>query len=376
MAAAAHRMRTGKMNYIFFLAVVFPGLFTSACSGGKPDGQGERTGKTSPADTVRLVRMTSPSENASGIVNNPLVVSFTAVMKSRQPDSVVVSFSGSQVAVLRNEPWKISVPAAMTAATGRKAVKIKAWKDGRSQSITRFIELKSDRTPPRKSYRVVKTYPHSRDAFTQGLFFSNGLLYEGTGQESGSSLREVELETGKVLRQHNLDASLFGEGITLFGDRIFQVTWENKVGFVYDKASFTVLKKIYYPTQGWGLTTIGDRIVMSDGTNVLSFYEPETFTVASRIEVYDNEGPLNSLNELEFIDGEIWANVWTKDIIARIDPSSGKVLSYVDLRGLLPDRDRNPDTDVLNGIAWDQSTGRIFVTGKKWPKLFEIKVIE
>ena len=201
-------------------------------------------------------------------------------------------------------------------------------------------------------------------------------MFEGTGQETGSTLREVELETGKVIRQHNLDASLFGEGITLYKDRIYQVTWQNKVGFVYDKSDFKLINKIYYSTEGWGLTTINDKIVMSDGTNVLYFFEPEMFTVVSKIEVYDNEKKVDKLNELEYINGEIWANIWMTDLIARIDPVSGKVLGYIDLKGLLPESDRTADTDVLNGIAYDNKSNRIFVTGKLWPKLFEIKVTE
>jgi glutamine cyclotransferase len=223
---------------------------------------------------------------------------------------------------------------------------------------------------------VIHTYPHSRDAFTQGLFYDKGLLFEGTGQETGSSLREVELETGKVNRQNNLDASLFGEGITLYHDLIYQVTWRNKVGFVYEKSNFKLKNKIYYSTEGWGLTTIDDKIVMSDGTNIIYYIEPEMFTVVSRIEVYDNEHKVDSLNELEYINGEIWANIWMSDNIARIDPVSGKVIGYINLKGILPESERNADTDVLNGIAYDKTGKRIFVTGKKWPKLYEISLTE
>jgi glutamine cyclotransferase len=230
----------------------------------------------------------------------------------------------------------------------------------------------SDVVPEIYGYKVTHTYPHDKEAFTQGLFYYDGVFYEGTGQEGSSNLREVEITTGKVLRQHNLDPSLFGEGITLYKDRIYQVTWENKVGFVYDRATFKLINKIYYPTQGWGLTTVGDKIVLSDGTNVLYFYEPETFTVVSRLEVYDNKTMIDSLNELEYINGEIWANIWMTDRIARIDPVSGKVKGYVDMKGLLNDSEKTPE-GVLNGIAWDGGQ-RIFVTGKKWPKLFEIRV--
>src|SRR4030042_1699773 len=166
-----------------------------------------------------------------------------------------------------------------------------------------------------------------------------GSLYEGTGQETGSSLREVELETGKVLRQLNLLPPLFGEGITLYKERIYQVTWKSKVGFVYDKATFGQINKVYYQTEGWGLTTMNDQIIMSDGTNVLYFLEPEMFTVVSRLEVYDNEKKADQLNELEYINGEIWANMWMTDMITSIDPLSGKVVAYIDLRGIMKDPD-------------------------------------
>jgi glutamine cyclotransferase len=242
--------------------------------------------------------------------------------------------------------------------------------------VTRFLVFYSDIAPKRYGYKVVHTYPHDIEAFTQGLVYEKGVLFEGTGQKTGSSLREVELQTGKVIRQHNLDASLFGEGIALYRDRIYQVTWENKVGFIYDKATFNVINKIYYSTQGWGLTAFNDKIVMSDGSNILAYYEPDMFTMVSRIEVYDNEKKVDSLNELEYINGEIWANIWMSDLIARIDPESGKVLGYIDLKGILPESDRSPETDVLNGIAYDKESNRVFVTGKKWPKLFEIRLTE
>jgi len=234
----------------------------------------------------------------------------------------------------------------------------------------------SDLVPKKYGYKVIHTFPHNRDAFTQGLVYDKGVLYEGTGQETGSTLREVALETGKVIRQLNLDDSLFGEGITLYHDRIYQVTWKNKIGFVYNKSDFKLINKIYYQTEGWGLTNIDDKIVMSDGTNILYFFEPEMFTIVKRIEVYDNEKKVDQLNEIEYINGEIWANIWMTDLIARIDPVSGKVLAYIDLKGILPKSDRDAETDVLNGIAYDNQGKRIFVTGKRWPKLFEIKVME
>jgi glutamine cyclotransferase len=234
----------------------------------------------------------------------------------------------------------------------------------------------ADQAPKIYGYKVVGSYPHDINAFTQGLFFDNGFLYESTGQETTSWLREVEIETGRTIRQVNIAPTLFGEGSTLYDGRIFQITWRDKVGFVYDKTTFREINKIYYSTEGWGLTTVGNKIVLSDGTNILYFYDPETFAVVSKIEVYDHERSVNNLNELEYVEGEIWANIWLTDEIARIDPVSGKHKGYIDLRGIFPQRERNPEADVLNGIAYDKDTKRIFVTGKMWAKLFEIIVTE
>jgi glutamine cyclotransferase len=373
-------MRTKYLKYIISLFVPLLLVWTISCSGrsGKIS-VSENKPLTDPADelALKLIKMVSPDENTGFKLHEQFKVVLAPEKSDRLPDSVMVSFEGKPVAVIKSAPWECNVPAALTTTTGRKSLKAVAYSGGKQRnSITRFMIVYSDVAPAMYGYKVVHTYPHDRNAFTQGLAYDKGVLYEGTGQETGSSLREVELATGKVLRQHNLDASLFGEGITLYGDRIYQVTWENKVGFVYKKSNFELINKIYYPTQGWGLTTIGDKIVMSDGSNILYFYEPEMFTVVSRLEVYDNKAKVDSLNELEYINGEIWANIWMSDLIARIDPSSGKVIAYVDLKGILPASDRTPDTDVLNGIAYDPDGKRIFVTGKRWPKLFQISIIE
>ena len=370
-------MRTDYPKFFISVFIMLILIWTISCSG-RPGKNGEKTADV-PAvaeEDRAVVKMVSPLENADFKLHEPIKVELS-VAGRRNPDSIVVSFDSKHVVTLSSEPWEYTIPAEYTVATGRKSLKI-SWYEGKKKplSFTRFMIILSDVVPERYGYKVVNTYPHDREAFTQGLIFYNGVLYEGTGQETGSTLREVELESGKVLRQHNLDASLFGEGITMFNDRIFQVTWENKVGFVYDRSTFKVINKVYYQTEGWGLTTIDDRIVMSDGTNALYFVEPGTFTVISRMEVYDNRSMIDSLNELEYINGEIWANIWMSDRIARIDPESGKVKGYIDLKGLLSNADRSPDTDVLNGIAYDRETKRIFVTGKRWPKLFEIRITE
>jgi len=228
---------------------------------------------------------------------------------------------------------------------------------------------------PVYSYNVVNTYPHDRSAFTQGLVFEGGVLYEGTGLNGRSTLRRVELETGEVLQIHELPAQFFGEGVTVYGNDIIQLTWQSHVGFVYDRDSFELLQEFNYSTQGWGITHDGERLIMSDGTATLYFLDPETFEEIGRVGVYDNDGSVNRLNELEYVQGEIYANVWQTNCIARIDPQTGQVVGWIELKGLLTPEDRGEPVDVLNGIAYDADNARLFVTGKLWPKLFEIELI-
>jgi glutamine cyclotransferase len=229
---------------------------------------------------------------------------------------------------------------------------------------------------PTYTYRIVNTFPHDPDAFTEGLVYEDGWLYESTGLRGNSSLRRVELASGDVIQFYELPADLFGEGVTVFDDRVIQLTWTSNVGFVYDKGSFELLREFQYPSQGWGFTHDGEHLIMSDGTATLHYLDPETFDELWQIQVFDENGPVVRLNELEFIDGEIYANVWQTDLIARIDPGSGRVMSWLDLTGLLQPDIPDRRVDVLNGIAYDPENSRLFVTGKWWPELYEIVIVE
>ncbi len=226
---------------------------------------------------------------------------------------------------------------------------------------------------PVYTYNVVNTYPHSPDAFTQGLVYENGFLYEGTGTYGGSSVRQVELETGNVLDSHTLPTNYFGEGITIFGDSIIQLTYHAGKAFVYDKENLDSLYTLYYPNEGWGLTHDGAHLIMSDGTSLLRYWDPVTLEQLDSIRVTDGTDPVSRLNELEFINGEIYANIWFSDVIAIISPVTGKVVGWIDLTGILNSND--PMVDVLNGIAYDADQDRLFVTGKYWPSLFEIELV-
>ncbi len=231
---------------------------------------------------------------------------------------------------------------------------------------------------PVYTYKIINTYPHDRNAFTQGLLFEDGVLYESTGLYGRSSLRKADLESGCIIQYCNLPQQFFGEGITLYKDKIIWLTWRSGTGFVFDKNDFKLLQSFKYPTEGWGITNDGASLIMSDGTAVLYFLDPETFKEIGKIEVRDNKGAVTYLNELEYIEGEIYANVWQTERIARINPYTGKITGWIDLSGLLKSSqdDYQHPVDVLNGIAYDSKNKRIFVTGKLWSKIFEIQVFK
>jgi len=228
---------------------------------------------------------------------------------------------------------------------------------------------------PVYGYRVVHVYPHDPDAFTQGLEFRAGYLYEGTGLRGRSSLRKVKLETGQVIQQIDLPPQYFGEGITVVNQQIIELTWQSQIGFVYNQASFQQLRSFNYPGEGWGLANDGQQIYMSDGTAEIRCWDPVTLQEKRRFTVRDRGKPVMNLNELEYVHGELYANVWQTDRIARISLRDGHVLSWVDLSGLLSAADHAGPVDVLNGIAYDVLSDRLFVTGKLWPKLFQIQIV-
>ncbi len=227
---------------------------------------------------------------------------------------------------------------------------------------------------PTFGYQVVRSYPHDRDAFTQGLIYRDGFFFEGTGLNGRSGIRKVKIETGEVLQTQPLDPEYFGEGITEWKGSLIQLTWRSEIAFVYDVATFRQTKTFRYEGEGWGLTHDRTRLIMSDGSAQLRFLDPATFHEHGRITVRDANGPVTDLNELEYVNGEVLANVWQTDRIARISPASGRVTGWIDLSGLLPAGERARDA-VLNGIAHDAGSNRLFVTGKLWPRLFEIKLV-
>lgn len=247
--------------------------------------------------------------------------------------------------------------------------------NGTTEKKRHSVTLLSDIEPLRYTYRITNTYPHDPDAFTEGLFIENGQLFESTGEKGQSTLRKVDLESGKVLKSIDLASQYFGEGIAPFDNYIYMLSWKERTGFVFDKNSFEQIRQFTYPTEGWGMTTNGKELIMSDGTYIIRFMEPESFSENRQIKVYDQNGPVDFLNELEYINGDLFAVRWQTEMVYIIDPESGKVKGILDLEGIFDYSLYDRRIDVLNGIAYNEKTDRYYITGKWWPKLFEIQLV-
>jgi glutamine cyclotransferase len=362
------------------LLIVILFLTAQSCSPGNGSTEGH---PLTPSNSNRITRLVEPASP----LTTPLGEEIRVVLAI--PDSVLVDSVGAYLGgnLIRSIPefsgsqnqgrleFTLSTDGEKTGVSGLRIRLFFAG--GKSENHSMQVTLLSNIKPVEYGYQVVKEYPHDVAAYTQGLEYLEGVLYEGTGNYGTSSLRRVTLETGEVNKIRDLDQSLFGEGITVLGERIYQITYKSQVGFIYDKTTFEEIQKIYYQNrEGWGLTNNGEELIMSDGTNIIYFLDPEMFTINRQIQVYHNEGPADNLNELEYINGKIWANRYYTDEIVIIDPETGKVEGQINLKGILKATDRRPNTDVLNGIAWDKKGERLFVTGKLWPKLFEIRIRE
>ena len=288
-------------------------------------------------------------------------------------DSVILAVNNRRIGPIASSGFTYNL--GPTYPVGRTVYRLTAYSGNQSQSRAGEFLVLAAKPPVIYGHKVKKSYPHDRQAYTQGLLFHDGKLYESTGLEGQSSLREVDLATGRVLRSRSLPDNYFGEGLELLDGKLYQLTWQNNKALVYDAKSFDLLQEFDYGGEGWGLATDGEVLYMSDGSEKIRVLDPETFRTIRTIEVYTDQNKIMYVNEMEWIRGELWANVYTSDNVIRIDPQSGAVLGVVDLSGLLSAADRDATTDVLNGIAYDKATGRIFVTGKNWNKLFEIEVL-
>ncbi len=292
----------------------------------------------------------------------------------QKPDSIKLTIGNKTVATYFSDV--INWNSNSTKTGTQKLAFTFYWGDTIQQTKNISFILLSDITATKYSYKVIKTWPHSTKAYTQGLEFADGYLYEGTGQYGESMLTKVNLKTNELVQSVNLPKEVFGEGITIINDKVYQITWKSSIGYVYDKNKLNKLYEFNYPTDGWGLTNNGHELIMSDGSETIYFLDKEYFSELRRIEVYDEQGPVLNLNELEFIDGLIYANIYgTKNIVA-FEPETGKVIKTINLTGILKKEDIKTKVDVLNGIAWNKESKQLVVTGKWWPKLYHIELVK
>jgi glutaminyl-peptide cyclotransferase len=279
----------------------------------------------------------------------------------------------------KRKPSRAAISAiALIVAVGATLVILASMRSEPASQSTSAVGNQESAAPNKRahqvSYEVVNSYPHDPTSFTQGLVWADGGFYESIGQYGQSKLRRLEFPSGKVLKQIRLDPELFAEGLAQVDTRLIQLSWQSHRGFVYDKDTFRLLQEFTYHTEGWGLTFDGKNLILSDGSSDLFYLDPQTFKPVKKLAITMNGQPVPELNELEFIDGEIWSNVWQTDLILRINQSTGQVTSFLNLKGILAPSDRKGSENVLNGIAYDAEQKRIFVTGKLWPRIFEIKL--
>jgi len=362
-----HELAFAMRTFLLFINLCCT-LFTacSSCNSGKQEQQRPRRQRAQ-------IAIVSPRNNDRQPLGKTITLSIKARDGAGAIDSVRWLVNGKWLKTTKGEDvvWNTAGH-----TTGTQRIEALAYyAAGGRDNVVSTILLLAPQAPEQFTCKVMYVYPHDPKAYTQGLLFDDGYLYESTGLKGESQLRKVQLQTGKPVQVINLQPEYFGEGLALVDEKLIQLTWQDQVAFVYQKSDFKLLNRInYLMREGWGLTYDGTNMLMTDGTATLYFLDKEHLTEVGRLEVCDNKGKTDQLNELEYINGELWANVYYKDEILRIDPKTGIVLGRINMTGLLTERERS-SANVLNGIAFDEKTGKIYVTGKNWPKLFEILVM-
>jgi glutamine cyclotransferase len=357
-----------------FSSIIFIALIFAAACKSEPDTESksnisqEKKSNASPEEN--LISAALKNENQTYRAGDQIQLELTSVDSiSARFCKVLVNGEFIDSFALADKVYKWN---SSGAKTGRNTLTFELRANGKLSRSSVNIVLLSDIDPRQYKYKVVNVYPHDRQAYTQGLFYKDGFLYEATGLRGESSVRRVKLETGEVVRSFSVPSEIFGEGITYYDDKIVQLSWDSGRGFVYRFSDFKLLHEFRYNGEGWGLDHLNDKLYMTDGSHTIRILNDQTYSLIETLDVYDNEGPVQYLNELEFIEGKLWANIYRHEKIVIIDPETGKVEGTINLKRLLPMNDYTSQTDVLNGIAYDKENDRIFVTGKKWPKLFEI----
>jgi glutaminyl-peptide cyclotransferase len=365
-----------KICIMRFLPIILIGLlFTAAC---KPDSKNktgdENSRNISPKEKPKAKLLNAELQNKNTTYRTGDIIDFDLNFADSIDAQFCKVFLNRELIdsfALADNTYKWN---SSEAKTGKNTLAFELRENGNVSSSSVELVLLSDIKPRQYKYKVVNVYPHDSQAYTQGLFYEDGFLYEATGLRGESTVRRVKLETGEVVRSFSVPSEIFGEGITYYDDKIVQLSWDSGRGFVYRFSDFKLLQEFRYNGEGWGLDHFEGKLYMTDGSHTIRILNDQTYSLIETLDVYDNEGPVQYLNELEFINGKLWANIYRHEKIVIIDPKTGKAEGNINLKRLLPMNDYTSQTDVLNGIAYDKKNNRIFVTGKKWPKLFEIEI--
>jgi glutamine cyclotransferase len=361
-------MKISEYKHLSFTIIIILSLIFGSCNNEKDNKSTNTRKKVTPVS--QHLDITSPKANYKTAPGKELKLSWNW-KDINEADSVVCFIGKTRIGNIQNET-SIIIPESQP--VGSVPVILRSFK-GEEKSTDRVqIELLSNIIPEKSRVKIVRKLKHDIGAYTQGLEINGQYFYESTGQWKESSMRKVEIETGKVHKIISLRDDVFGEGMTIFKDKIYQLTWQSNVGYVYDLKTFKQIYEFQYPTEGWGLTNDGEQLIMSDGSHFIYFIDAEYFTEVRKISVYDNKGFVGRLNELEYIDGKIVSNIYGEDYIVIIDPLTGKITHEIDMSQLKKEAKLTPKADVLNGIAWDAANKKLYATGKYWPTMFEIKV--
>lgn len=351
-----------------FSLIILLSLFTTAFSCSNNSSKSRK-----PVSSISI----QPNKN-NYVFGEKVAVNVSTKVKNGEIESIKVYYKNELVK--ESKELDFTIEGIEINTLGNSIISVEAVKtDGVSNTQTKTLQTLSNIVPEKFTYKIVNTYPHSKDYFTQGLEFHDGYIYEGTGENGASGIYKVNLTSGEAVQSVELNEKYFGEGITVLNNKIYQLTYRAKKGFVYDFNSFALIDSFQFSSvtnEGWGLTNDGKNLIMSDGSQFLTWINPNDFSVVKRIEVGNNKTIYKSVNELEYINGTIYANVYTTEMIVQIDPETGRILSEISFPNMIKMYHHQKDRiDLMNGIAWDEKNNRLFVTGKLWPKLFEIELV-
>lgn len=369
----SQKFKKMKLQYFLFINIfICFTLFSFNCENESNNTNNLHVKDTKKVIPKKIILKANTLDSSKFIVGKQVEINMS-LEKDSKIDSVQLFINEEYISSFASSSFSYSWDTKST-IVGTNKIRVTVFWEANNQRQEKKIVFLSDIEPEIHGYKVINTYNHDRGAYTQGLFFYEDVLYEATGLKGESSIRKTKIETGDILKSYSISGDIFGEGITFFDGKIIQLSWRANRGFVYDQKTFKKITEFHYSSEGWGLTNNETELIMSDGTNTIYFLETQSYSIIRQIEVFDNKGAIMYLNELEYINGELYANIYGTDKIAKIDTKTGKVISYIDLTGILAKKYIDNQTDVLNGIAYDKENDRFFVTGKKWAKLFEISI--